>query len=172
VPLTVGAVSLAAVFLARDPELRAALRPNARSVGAGVLLGAAMIGVTYLCYPLLARAWPGFADDTRAIYALLRPERYGRAALAGLLALTAASEEVIFRGRLLPKTGAPWYRCLISSLVYAVGHLTSGSWLLVAVAFGCGCFWAAVRLQTRSLVAGIVVHVAWDLCVLVFFPLS
>jgi membrane protease YdiL (CAAX protease family) len=170
-PLTCGAVSLAAVFLARDPALRAALRPSARTLGLAALFTVAMIAATYVLYPLALRLWPSLADQTQALYALLRPDRYAAPLMAGLLGLTAASEEVIFRGRLLPETGALWRRCLISSAIYVAAHFAGGSWLLIALAFSCGFFWAFVRVFTGSLLAAILVHAIWDLCTMVLHPL-
>jgi membrane protease YdiL (CAAX protease family) len=171
-PLTVGAVSLAAVFLARDPALRATLTPSPRAILFGGAIGVAMIAATYPIYTAAATAWPALTQQTAALYALLGPDRYSPAIAAALLSVTAASEEVIFRGRLLPAGGASWLRCLIPTLVYALAHATSGSWLLIAVAFVCGFFWAAVRVLTGSLLAPVVVHVAWDLCILLLCPLS
>jgi membrane protease YdiL (CAAX protease family) len=130
-----------------------------------------MIAGTYVLYPVALRCWPDLALETQGLYALLRPDRYVASLMASLLGLTAASEEIIFRGRLLPETGPIWRRCLIASAIYAVAHFAGGSWLLIALAFGCGFFWALVRVFTGSLLAAILVHGLWDLCVMVLHPL-
>ena len=170
-PLTVGAVSLAALFLARDRTLRGSLRLSLPTAGVALLLTAAMIGATYGGFALVGHVWAALDPQTIALYGLLRPDRYPPALMALLLASTAASEEVIFRGKLLAKLGSGPQGVVLSACLYALAHLTGGSALLMALAFACGVFWGAVRRLTGSLMAAIVVHVLWDLCIMLLHPL-
>ncbi len=170
-PLTVGAVSLAALFLARDRALRASLRLSLPTAGLALLLTAGMIGATYGGFALVGQVWAALDPQTVALYGLLRPDRYAPALMAVLLASTAASEEVIFRGKLLSKLGAGPKGVILSAGLYALAHLTGGSALLMALAFACGLFWGAIRRLTGSLMAAIVVHVLWDLCIMLLHPL-
>jgi membrane protease YdiL (CAAX protease family) len=55
---------------------------------------------------------------------------------------------------------------------YALAAATLGSLLLIGCAFACGVAWGTMRLATRSLSAPIAMHIAWDLGVLIAWPLA
>jgi len=86
-------------------------------------------------------------------------------------AIAAGAEEIIFRGiilpLLLPRGGRA--AALISTLLFALSHLVDISgfypenWFSALNAFGGGLIFAAVRLRSRSIYPGIVVHAAYNI---------
>ena len=88
------------------------------------------------------------------------------------------AEEIVWRGRMLSpddETRArhvPWHvaQALFFSLVYGFSHASSGSVLLVVIAFGFGAGWALLRIATGSLWAPLVAHALWDVVVLIMWP--
>jgi len=171
VPLAVLASVLAMSVAARDHQLRELLVPSPSRLLWGLLAAGAMIGTTYLLYPPAAQALPGFARATAGLYALLSAKQLPGAVAVLLICATATAEEVLFRGRLLEGAGAPWRNYALATAFYALLHLGSGSFTLVAIALVCGAFWGGLRVLSGSLVPSIVAHVLWDLSILVIHPL-
>jgi membrane protease YdiL (CAAX protease family) len=165
-PLFAMAVALAAFLAGREGDTRARLRPGVKAIGVGLAAGAVQIAATYLLYPLCVRAWPPLAGEVRGLQGLLFHGQ-PRLAVAALVVSMSTAEEILFRGRLLTSRRA----VLPAAIFYAAVHATSGSAVLVALAFACGLFWGALRQATGSLWTSIVCHVAWDVAIMVVAPL-
>jgi membrane protease YdiL (CAAX protease family) len=177
-PLALLAVLAAARIVATDAETRRLLIPRRSSLplaAGGALL---MIGATFAGYGLLAPRFPALREATAGLYALLNAEGYGRAPLAALVVCISLCEEVVWRGRLLGRAGGgpvvdgrTVARTAGLALVYGACHLGSGSPLLALLATGCAACWGALRVAGRSIWPAALVHAAWDLAVLVVWPL-
>jgi membrane protease YdiL (CAAX protease family) len=121
------------------------------SLGLGVCLGAITIAAT--------RAIVRRAQWARALHAALRPAVYGAgdAMLLALALASAAGEELLFRGLLVPTVGV-----LASSLVFGVLHQIRGRgrWGWMAWATLMGLLFAVVFTATGSLAGPLVAHAA------------
>ncbi len=177
-PLAGMGVALA-VFILAHADARALLRPTRTSVLTGVGCAAAMILATYALYSIAASFFPGLAPEMARLYGVLGVGKEDTPGPILLILAVCASEEIIFRGRVFGPAGggrlywphrSDWTRILIVTTVYAAVHLPSRSVTLVSVAFACGIAWSIVRVVTRSVVAPILIHALWDLCVMIFFP--
>ncbi len=176
------AVAAALRLLVGDPLTRRLLTPTLWAIGVGVVGAAIMIIGTYASYFLLSRLIPPLVDATADLYRLLRADAYGQLRLAALITLVSASEEIVWRGRLLESPGdvepAAWptraqaLRVVGAATVYALAHIASRSITLAIVAFICGIAWGLLRVAMRSLWASILTHALWDLAILVFWPLA
>ena len=141
-----------------------------------------MVGATYALYGLLANVFPALPAATAGLYGVLRAGGYGRVSLAALVVLISACEEVVWRGRPLeeaelrsgtrPLTVAATARVILVALLYGACHLSSGSFLLALLAAACGLAWGLLRVAGRSLWPSILAHGAWDLAILVVWPLT
>ncbi len=180
-PLAAVAMLCAARLLVADPVTRRLLVPTSTAIGLALLGAGAMIAATYVSYPLLARAAPSLLRATDRLYVLLHAGGYGRVALPAMIVAVATCEEIVWRGRPLEadqrrqsrEGGAPRVGRVVSiGLLYGACHLASGSVLLAAIAAGCGIWWGMLRVAGRSLWTSVLVHVAWDLAVLVLWPLA
>jgi membrane protease YdiL (CAAX protease family) len=172
-PLTATAVGLAAYFLWRDPALREALVPRWRYLALGATAALVMIAFTYVAYACLAPRWPGLSPAAESLYQLLGAHHHSRLTLALWLLPTAVGEEILFRGALFrpgPRRLSP-LPVVFAAALYAAAHLASGSLPLIAVAFVCGLYWTGLRQWSGSLWPSIVTHAAWDLAILVVYPL-
>jgi membrane protease YdiL (CAAX protease family) len=175
---------LAAISAARlvlgDPVTRRLLAPRAGPLALGAAAGAAMVAATYLLYRLLAAAFPALAGGTHALYGVLNASGYPPGELGALVLLVSACEEVIWRGRTLAAAaegprrldGRGLARVAGVALLYGGATLASGSVLLFGLATACGLAWGLLRVAGRSLWPAIVAHAAWDLAVLVAWPLA
>jgi membrane protease YdiL (CAAX protease family) len=176
-PLAAFAVLAAARLLLGDPGTRRLLQPSAAGLAMGAAGALVLVGVTHGLYPPLARAFPTLPAATRHLYGLLNAGGYPPPALAGLVLLVSACEEVVWRGRTLAGAGPGpldrrgLARVVAVALLYGAATLASGSLLLGAVAAGCGLAWGLLRTAGRSLWPAILAHAAWDLAVLVAWPL-
>jgi len=172
----VGGVAIVAgglTWLVHRKSLVALLRVERRAIVAGVVAGALMTAATYALYPRFVQAAPGLAEQTRALYTLFNsgwaPLRFG------LLPLVILGEELVWRGlvqSVVERREGRIAGLLVSSFVYAAAHLPAATPLLALVALCCGLYWGAVRVASGSLLAPLIAHLAWDLCVMVLFPLA
>jgi membrane protease YdiL (CAAX protease family) len=183
-PFVVCGTALAGLTLWCDAAARALLRQTHwQALAVGLASGLLMVGLTHVGFALLTRLSPALHAEVVRMFALLRVADFPKAMSAGLIAVIASCEEVIFRGALLgppARRGTPWSRALdraayarivALAVAYAAAMGTSGSPLLVAWALVCGLLWGALRLVTHALIAPIAAHVVWDLGVLIVWPL-
>lgn len=137
-----------------------ALPGMARELGRGLLLGAGLVGLTFLVLAMLGVYQLNGVNALHA--ALLLP-------LAELL-LVGMAEEMMFRGILFGVTARALGNkagIVISSLLFALGHLPNAGFSLLAIAAiaAYGVLQAALYLQTRRLWVCIGTHVGWNYCV-------
>jgi membrane protease YdiL (CAAX protease family) len=132
----------------------------ARELGTGLLLGAALVLLTF---GVLAALGAYRFDGVNAFNLMLLVP------LAEMI-LVGMTEEMIFRGVLFGVTERSLgskAAIAISSLVFGLAHLPNQgiSVLAVAVIVTVGVMQAAIYMATRRLWACIGVHIAWNYCV-------
>ncbi len=141
-------------------SLELAAQDMARGLGAGLLLGAALVTLTFAVLAALgAYRFDGVNPFT---VVLLLP-------LAELV-LVGLAEELVFRGVIFGVTERSLgskAAIAISALVFSLAHLPNDgvSPLAIAVIVAVGVMQAAIYLATRSLWPCIGVHIAWNYCV-------
>jgi membrane protease YdiL (CAAX protease family) len=180
-PLVVLASLAAARLVLGDPGTRRLLRPRAGALALGAAGGVAMIGATYGLYRVIVPLFPALPGATRGLYGVLNSGGYRPLALGALVVAVSFCEEVVWRGRPLagadagpegPRLhGRALARVAVVALLYGGASLASGSLLLGALAAGCGFTWGLLRVAGRSLWPAVLTHAAWDLAVLVIWPL-
>ncbi len=180
-PLAILAALAAGRLVLGDPGTRRLLRPSAGSLVLGAAGGVVMVGATHGLYRALVPLFPALPGATRGLYGLLDAGGYRRPALGALVVLLSFCEELVWRGRPLsgpaaesgagPIHGRAVARAATVALLYGAASLPSGSLLLAALATGCGFGWGLLRVAGRSLWPAVLAHAAWDLAVLVVWPL-
>ena len=181
-PLAVMALLGAGRLVAGDASTRAMLKPRVLPIVLGLSGAVVMFAATRLIYGWLAHAFPALPVETARLYGLLRGEGLRGLSLALVIGTVAASEEIVWRGRVLssPADATPprWpdghqlLAVLGKTAIYAAAHAPSTSPLLIGVAFACGAAWGVLRVATRSLWTPLLTHVLWDMCVMVLWPLA
>ncbi len=168
------AVAIGALAVALEGRaLRRLFHVDARALGAGVAMGAAMTAATLALYAPIVAAAPSVGIDVAHLYATFGAPSLARLAL--LLPLVIACEEMVWRGVVqaaLARRVGPVAAALLGAAAYAAAHALAGSLTLVLACVGCGVCWGALRAFTRGLVAPLVAHLMWDLAVLVLWPLA
>ena len=182
VPLALMAVLLAARLALADAETRRLLRPTGEGLLLGLVGAALLIGATYGLYRPFTALLPWLPGATRGLYGLLNAGGHPPAALAFLVLVMSVSEEVVWRGRTLSGAesaagsrrldGRALARVAAVGLLYGAASLSSGSLVLFALSAGCGISWGLLRVAGRSLWPAILAHAAWDLTVLVGWPIG
>lgn len=61
---------------------------------------------------------------------------------------------------------------VFAASIYSAVHLPSGNPVLLLAAAISGLYWGSLMIWRKSVVPGIISHVAWDISVFVFFPLT
>jgi len=170
----VAGVLAVVVLLRARRTLLPLLVPSTRLLAWGVVAAAVMVVATRLLYEL-DRAGPGWATaGTTVLYALMRTGAPGWA-IGVLLPLVVLGEELLWRGvvqEALRRRFGPMTTVGLAAGAYAAAHVPIGSPLLVGVAFACGCYWSALRSHTGSLVPSLLCHLAWDVAIMVLWPLA
>jgi membrane protease YdiL (CAAX protease family) len=171
--LLAGATGLGAAMAYAPAELSALLQPTRRLVLGGTLAGGVMAALTHAVYLPLATRWPALTTEAARLYERLDSAPGVQVALP-IIVLVVVAEEVVWRG-----LAYGWFErklgshtaIVTSTLSYAVPQLASGSWLLPALAIGCGIVWTTQRAVSGSLALPILTHLTWDLLVMSAFPL-
>lgn len=155
---------------------RSAARVNRSPVGRDLVLGGAVGVATVLvsrwAWPLVASIWPGAGDEMARLTGAITTGGYPGGWLP--VALVVGLEEWLFRGAWLSRCLARWPVTPAAGLAaagYACAQIGAGSGLLVVAALGLGLIWTGLRLYTQALLAPLVAHEVWTLCVLFFWPL-
>jgi membrane protease YdiL (CAAX protease family) len=148
------------------------LRVHGVALGAGLLGGLVMIAATYLLYPLVGSLVPQVVTQAGALYATLGQTETWRAAL--VLPVVITGEELVWRGAVqgaLERRIGPLWAAVVGTLLYGLAVAPLGSPLLVAIALGCGLYWAGLRALLGGLVPCLVSHLLWSATVFVIAPL-
>jgi len=172
----VGGVALAlgvALVSLRWSRLSDLLRPTSQRCGVGLAAGGVMVAATYLIYPIASGWIPAISEQTTALYTT-----FSRAPALGIgvmLPLVIVCEELVWRGAVQEAAGrrfGPAWGVALAALASGLASTPVGSPLLLALALACGLYWGALRALTGSLVAPLVCHFVWDLCVFALAPLA
>lgn len=122
---------------------------------AGVGIAVGVILLSRLCYQL----WPSYRQSSDFyLTVVLKPLAWADVLWIGLL--PGLSEELLFRGVVLPAVGLNWQGILISSLLFGSLHIGGRSqwpYALIAAAVGAILGWAAV--ETGNLLLPITAHI-------------
>ncbi len=163
-----GATQHAAAW--RRASTHFALRPRARDVAVGVVVGALTLVATHLAFALLTSTFAFVRADVERLYlvAAITPQ----ALLAVVLVIVA--EEVLWRRLLLDALRAVVptpLAIVLATTVYATAQLGVGSWLLAVAAFVLGALYCVLTTWTGRLHAALCAHAVWTLGVLGFWRL-
>lgn len=142
-------------------------------IAAGLLSATFLYAVFYVGHFLSVRILP-FADgQVHSIYDIregIDPRVIGLL----LLFLIGPAEEIFWRGfvqrRLCGRYGL-LIGFVVSVAVYALVHVWSFNFMLIAAAAVCGGFWGLLFLATRRLWPCILSHAVWDVAILLLWPI-
>lgn len=131
--------------------------PMAAAVG--VSLGLLITGASAIAY----RLWAGYRDSADVYLNLvLKPLTFPDLIWLGLL--PGLSEELLFRGVMLPAMGLNWTGLIVSSLCFGILHFSgSQNWSYVVWATAVGAALGFSALETGNLLVPILAHVATNL---------
>lgn len=147
----------------RDPvELAApvARRHLLTGVGIGTLLSAVTIGLLALAGGYQITGWGSLS---------------GALTVAGMMAVVAVAEEVLFRGvilRLIQQRGGTWLALAVSAVLFGLVHLLNPGatlWGALAIAVEAGVMLGAAYVATGSLWLAIGLHFGWNVTTVAVF---
>ena len=96
--------------------------------------------------------------------------------IAGLLFfIIGPAEEVFWRGfvqRRLSKRYGPLVGLVTATVIYALVHLWSFNFMLLAASALCGAFWGLMFAMTEKLWPCIICHAVWDVTVFILLPIQ
>ena len=145
------------------------------TVAAGLGAGIAQALLTHGAYRIMVPTFPVLRQEVIELYGLMGTGM-GPIRAVPIIILAIVVEELVWRGVLLEASGPTRAsllgRAAVSTVLYTIAQVGSGSWALMATAFVCGWVWWAVRHFGRSMTTAVLMHLVWSLIVLVFVPLE
>jgi membrane protease YdiL (CAAX protease family) len=145
------------------------------SLGGAVLVGAAMVAATHLCFEVATGLIPGLEHTVDGLYGDVGEQSPGQIGSVVLIVLVVVAEEALWRGvaveLCVSRLGRAWTGVAVV-LLYAVPQLIGGDWVLLAAAVGAGTIFTVQRLITGNLLAPIATHAMWSVCIFSLIPLS
>jgi uncharacterized protein len=135
-------------------------RCDLESVGIGLALGLMISALSYLTY----RYWPAYRENTDwflnfTVQPLAWPDLLWLGLLPGL------SEELLFRGVILPSIGYDWLGVLLSAVCFGLLHASGRQqWPYALWACFMGVVLGAMLLQTNNLMVPIAAHISCNIC--------
>ncbi len=130
------------------------------SLSAGALLLGSLLGVGISCLSLLLYyAWPAYRTSAKTYLSLvLQPLQWLDLLWLGLL--PGLSEELLFRGIMLPSFGNNGWAVVLSGMSFGVLHMSGRSqWPYAVWATVVGCGFGAIALLTGNLLVPVVAHI-------------
>ena len=121
---------------------------------------------------ILLQNWSEFRESSdRSNQQILTPLRW--IDIAAIALLTGASEEILFRGALIPATLPDWRGAVASGLVFGLLHLNGGRDLSFAAwASGVGIFYGLLFTLTNDIWVPIAAHSAGNLASAIIYKQS
>ncbi|MBE6201582.1 MAG: CPBP family intramembrane metalloprotease [Rikenellaceae bacterium] len=159
-----------------SPELREQVRGllSLRNVALGVAIAVALWGVFWIGEKVAVWMFPFAEGQIGSIYSMKQgtnPWIIG----ALLLLVIGPAEELFWRGfvqQRLGKRWGPWMGFVATTAVYALVHIWSLNFMLVASAAVVGGAWGLIyRFWPKGLGALVVSHAVWDVAVFLLFPI-
>lgn len=137
--------------------LPVSVRPSAVGLGVALALGISLASEGAY------RLWPAYRTSADTYLALvIKPLTWVDLIWLGLL--PGLSEELLFRGVMLPAIGLNWFGVLVSSLCFGVLHYSgSQQWAYIVWATVVGAALGASALLTGNLLVPIVAHIVTNL---------
>lgn len=146
-----------------------------RSLFGAVLLGAAMVAATHLCFSVTTRLLPGLEHTVVTLYEEIGAQSPGPIVSVILIVVVVLAEEALWRGLAVELFIAPLGKArtgVIAVLLYAVPQLIGGDWVLLAAALGAGTIFTIQRLTSDNLLIPIATHAIWSACIFSLLPLT
>ena len=171
--LVTGLLATGGVLL--DGDNRRALRSfKAGDVGTGLLAAAFLYAVFYVGHFLSARILPFAAGQVSSIYDIRQGVDPWVIGLL-LLLIIGPAEEIFWRGfvqrRLCGRYGL-LLGFVLSAAIYALVHIWSFNFMLIAGRSVCGGFWGLMFMATGRLWPCIISHAVWDVVILLMWPIG
>ena len=146
---------VAKIWLRLDSTPQIPLHANATDLGWGIILGLSITG----CSALLYQLWPHYRSSADVylqlvLKPLVWPDMFWLGLLPGL------SEELLFRGVMLPSLGLNWTGLIASSLCFGILHMSGiQQWPYVLWASIVGLALGYSTLMTHNLLVPVTAHI-------------
>lgn len=143
-------------------------------VAAGVVSALVLYGVFWLGYFVSTRVLPFAGGQVESIY-MIRAGQNPWVIAALLVLIIGPAEEIFWRGfvqRRFSKRYGVIAGFLMATALYALVHIWSMNFMLLAAAAICGGFWGLLFAFTGRLWPCIISHAIWDVVIFILLPIS
>ena len=172
-PITTGLLAIASVFLERK-NLGDIYQFRAVHMITGLLAAGCLYLVFWVGHLISVHILPFAVSQIDSIYSIREGQNPVWIALL-LVLVIAPAEEIFWRGfvqRRLSRKYGVLIGFIMAAAVYALVHVGSCNFMLIAASAGCGGFWGLLFIWTKNLWPCIISHAIWDVMVLIVFPIK
>lgn len=176
VTMALSGVVLSSMSLTLSADLRNSLQSNFRwsDIPLGVAIGAVLWGVFWVGDKVAGWIFPFAEGEISSIYAMrdgTNPLLIG----ALLTFVVGPAEEIFWRGFVQAECSKKWTPTvgfIITTAIYALAHIWSMNFMLIAAAAVAGGVWGLLyRFFPNRIWALIISHAVWDVAVFLVFPI-
>lgn len=144
-----------------------------RDVVLGFAVGLALVLLTQVGSRAIILRIPFARQELARLYSLLNTPP-GPVIASPILLLVVFAEELVFRGAVttaLSRRFSPFKVATISTMLYTIPLLASGSWLLPFVGLTLGSVWTVLRQRSQGLTVSLISHTMWSVVTFVWLPI-
>ncbi|WP_078381280.1 CPBP family intramembrane glutamic endopeptidase [Sutcliffiella halmapala] len=139
----------------------------------GLLSGSLLYCVFLVAYLLLKLLNLPLLEQVQELYSIVGPTQWWHYLL--ILIIIIPGEEIFWRGYIQSQMVHVFHGAkgiVLAACFYAIAHIWTGNLMLVAAAATAGMVWGALYEWKKSLPLVIISHLAFDLWLLMLFPLN
>jgi membrane protease YdiL (CAAX protease family) len=144
-----------------------------RDLALGFAVGLLLVLLTQLASRALILRIPFARQELARLYSLLETPP-GPVISTPILLLVVLAEELVFRGAVttaLARRFSSTLPAVISTTLYTIPLLASGSWLLPLVGITLGSVWTVLRQRSQGLTASLISHAMFSVATFVWLPI-
>ena len=171
--ITAGLLAGTSLFFERG-KLEDVYRLKSIYIIIGLLAAVGLYGVFWLGNFISTHVLPFAVSQVDSIYTIRSGQNPWVISLL-LLLLIGPAEEIFWRGfvqRRLCKQYGLLVGFIVAVMCYALVHIWSFNFMLIAAAAVCGGFWGLLYMTTGNLWSCIISHAVWDVIILIIFPIK
>lgn len=173
IAMTCSALILTGMSVSMTPDFKEQWPLSLKEIFLGIASAAVLWGIFWTGDKLSSLLFSFARPEVNLIYGMKTGHNTLIIALL-LIMIIGPAEEIFWRGfvqrRFTTKYGAV-IAFFATTIIYALVHIWSFNFMLIAAAAVCGGFWGLMYAWRKNLTAVVVSHALWDVAVFILFPI-
>ena len=171
--MTASALVLTTMSVLMTPDFRKQWPISFKEIALGIVAAAILWGVFWIGNKLSSLIFSFARPEVNLIYGM-KTGHNNLIIAALLLIIIGPAEEIFWRGLIQRKLTVKYGTVaafISTTIIYALVHIWSFNFMLIAAAAVCGGFWGLLYAWRKNLTVVVVSHALWDVAVFIVFPI-